>query len=439
MINRTNLHQGLATEVIDKYGVGGVNYTHVRLQRSKSDITHSLHAEQTTFNLSGHITEAHILQRLGFSHGSCAFVPGGQCLAMEIPESFDMRKFTGDISITLGILREALDALQACGFYVERDLFGAGGIGPLPQEMLRGISGDGHNASKKQRMKDSEDESFKFVFAFIEAEKEKGWTTHYIPKHEPVSQEVSSMLDFLGLQRFDDCPEADFNPCRWRFLRYIPTDEMFNGPAEIAHKWFDAHSSHFSIGISKLLSAEEIVSKHGLHLLPNVKTNVPVEVSQPPHRKRLDSSSVRHTTITTPTPSTPLYDLAISFAGAQRDLAEMVATRVRDAGFEVFYDRFYPEQLWGKDLSVFFDEVFREKARYCLIFVSNEYIERDWTNHERRSAVARMIKSKGNEYILPVKVHDVELPGVQSTIGYLSLNDYSVAQIADMVLAKMQA
>lgn len=400
---------------------------------------HSLHAEQTTRNLSGRITEAHVLNCLGFSQGPCAFVPGGQCLAMDIPEDFDMRLFAGDVSNTMGILREALDALQACGFYVERELFRAGGIGPLPQEMLRGTTSDGHNASKKERMKESQDDSFKFVFTFIETQREKGWTTHYIPKHEPVSEEVSSMLEFLGLRRFADCPEAGFDPCHWRFLRFIPNDDFFHGPTEIAHGWFDAHASRFSTGISKLLSAEAIVSKHGLHLLRNVKTNVPAEASQPPRRKQLSSSSSRPATISTPAQAMPSYDLAISFAGAQRDLTDMVANRVRDSGFEVFYDRFYPEQLWGKDLAVFFDEVFRKKARYCLIFVSNEYIERDWTNHERRSAVARMIESKGQEYILPVKVHDVELPGVQSTIGYVSLKDYSVEQIVDMVLAKMRA
>lgn len=437
-MSHTNLHQGLATEVVDSHGEGGVNYTRVRLQRSKTDMTHSLHAEQTTSNLSGRITEAHVLYRLGFSPGPCAFVGGGQCLATAIPENLDMRAFARDISTTMGILREGLDALQACGFYVERELFGAGGIGDLPREMLRGTSSDGHNASKKERMKESEDDNFRFVFTFIEAEREKGWTTHYIPKHEPVSEEVSSMLDFLGLRRFADCPEAGFDPCRWRFLRLIPSDDMFHGPAGIAHGWFDAHSSRFSVGISKLLAAEAIVSKYGLHLLPDVKTNVPVEVSQPVRRKRPSASSTGRPA-TMATPAGPSYDLAISFAGAQRDVAEAIANRVRDAGFEVFYDRFYPEQLWGKDLAVFFDEVFRKKARYCLIFVSNEYIERDWTNHERRSAVARMIESKGQEYILPVKVHDVELPGVQSTIGYVSLRDYSVEQIADMVLAKIRS
>jgi len=138
--------------------------------------------------------------------------------------------------------------------------------------------------------------------------------------------------------------------------------------------------------------------------------------------------------------SEPTYDVAISFAGPQREIAEAVATRVSAAGFEVFFDGFFPEQLWGKDLAVFFDDVFRKKSRYCAIIVSQDYIDRDWTNHERRSAVARAVTERGREYILPIKVADeIELPGVPPTIGYVSLNQYSIEQIADMLIKKLRS
>lgn len=266
-MNHTSLHHALATEVVDEHGVAGLTLTRVRLQHSKTDITYTLHAEQTAFNLSGQITAAHLLHRLGFSLGPCTFAPGGQCLAKGIPEDFDIRTFGADIDRTMAVLREGLDALQACGFYVERELFGAGGIGALPEEMLRRPSGDGHNASKKERLKESGDDTFTFVLTFTEGQREKGWTIHYVPKHDPVSEEVSSMLAFLGLTPFASCPEASFDPCRWRFLHFVPNDDIFNGPAEIAHRWFDAHASRFSIGIAKLLTAEAIVSAYGLHLL----------------------------------------------------------------------------------------------------------------------------------------------------------------------------
>src|SRR6202021_379985 len=87
----------------------------------------------------------------------------------------------------------------------------------------------------------------------------------------------------------------------------------------------------------------------------------------------------------------------------------------------VFYDRFYPEELWGKDLVEFFHEIYSKRSRYCVMFVSNEYLNREWTVHERRSAQERTLREKGNEYILPIKVENVDLPGLPSTIGYVDI------------------
>ena len=132
------------------------------------------------------------------------------------------------------------------------------------------------------------------------------------------------------------------------------------------------------------------------------------------------------------------FDVAISFAGAQRDLAEDLANKVQDAGFKVFLDSFYTEHLWGKDLVVFFDDIYRKKSKYCVIFVSSEYCDRMWTNHERKSAQARALEEKGKEYILPIKVNDSELQGMQPTIGYLSIKDNNIDQISKILVSKLK-
>lgn len=56
-----------------------------------------------------------------------------------------------------------------------------------------------------------------------------------------------------------------------------------------------------------------------------------------------------------------------------------------------------------------------------MIFVSKAYKEHAWTTHEIRSARARALNEKGNEYILPIKVDETELDGLVPTIGYLPL------------------
>jgi len=71
-------------------------------------------------------------------------------------------------------------------------------------------------------------------------------------------------------------------------------------------------------------------------------------------------------------------------------------------------------------------------------FISQEYIDRMWTTWERRSATTRLLEERGKEYILPIRVENVEVPGIPSTIGYLSLSNYSIEQIAEILIKKLQ-
>lgn len=103
----------------------------------------------------------------------------------------------------------------------------------------------------------------------------------------------------------------------------------------------------------------------------------------------------------------------------------------------MFFDGFYPEHLWGKDLTVFFDEVFRKDSRFCVMLVSKEYVERIWTTHERRSALARALTERGNEYTLPIQVESIEVPGLLPTIGYVALEGRSVKDIAELLKKKL--
>jgi len=432
MSDHRALHEALKVEEVRRHGAGALEYVVVKLQKSKSDVTYALHARPTFYTLSGGITQTDLLHHLGFTQGPCAFLPGDQCIARQVPEDFDVPRFAQTVERAFSELQIGIKLLLECGFYVEHRLFSAR-LPPLIEAMLASRHGDGHNAPKRQSMKQSEDGSFDYRFSWIEGGSDKGWTFHYRPKHLPPSAEIASLLAFLGLKQFSDCPEYDFEPCLWRFCRFVDTGDVFNGPAEIAHKWFDAHAEKFSPGLQKLLDSHATLATFGFQLLPTVRANVPPEIVQPPRARRAQNPAQPSAA-----PSPRAFDVAISFAGPQRAIAEAIATRVRDAGFEVFYDAFYPEQLWGKDLAVFFDDVFRRKSRYCLIIVSKEYVERDWTNHERQSAVARAIKERGKEYILPVKMDDsTELPGVANTVGYITLGQYSIENIAEMLIAKL--
>ena len=84
------------------------------------------------------------------------------------------------------------------------------------------------------------------------------------------------------------------------------------------------------------------------------------------------------------------YDVAFSFAGAQRDYVEEVKNELEKYNVSVFYDNDNSVDLWGKNLYRYLDELYSKKARYCVMFISKEYAERPWTVHESQSAQERM-------------------------------------------------
>jgi 5-methylcytosine-specific restriction endonuclease McrA len=117
------------------------------------------------------------------------------------------------------------------------------------------------------------------------------------------------------------------------------------------------------------------------------------------------------------------YEVAISFAGEDRAFAEAVAKGLRDAGVEIFYDNFYAADLWGKDLSVELRQVYHESSEFCIMILSQHYVDKMWTSFERQQAIERLIRGNGKEYVLPVRLDGFagEVPGLSGMIVYLSV------------------
>lgn len=130
------------------------------------------------------------------------------------------------------------------------------------------------------------------------------------------------------------------------------------------------------------------------------------------------------------------YDVTLSFAGEDRDYVEKVANTLHEIGIKVFYDNFEQVDLWGKNLYTHLDDVYQNHSRYCVMFISKYYKEKMWTNHERESAQARAFLDN-EEYILPVRFDDTEIPGVRLTIGYISLKYLNPEDLAFMIAKKV--
>ena len=96
------------------------------------------------------------------------------------------------------------------------------------------------------------------------------------------------------------------------------------------------------------------------------------------------------------------WDVALSFAGAQRPYVEQVASALKARGVRCFYDADEQIELWGKPLAEVLPVIYGEQAAVVVMFVSAEYAARDWTRHERGAALARAVRER-REYVLPAR------------------------------------
>ena len=102
----------------------------------------------------------------------------------------------------------------------------------------------------------------------------------------------------------------------------------------------------------------------------------------------------------------------------------------------MFYDVDEQLKLWGADLYAYLDDIYRNKARFCVIFISEAYGRKLWTNHERQSAQARAFRSN-QVYILPARFDDTAIPGIRDTVGDIDLKNYTPTAFAKLILAKV--
>jgi TIR domain-containing protein len=427
-------HTALRSEVVTRVNAGYVEIVLAKLQWGKDDAAFTLHVNPTAFT-SGGLQLTDWLASLGFKRNEqCQFSNARQCWSKEVAEDFNVQDFAAAFNEGFGQLQKAEEGLKECGFWLP----GSRELSPRARAYRAELAGDGHKAMSIEPMKKSEDDKFLYHFTFIKTNREKGFVTHYRPRHPPLSSEVSGVFKFLDLKQFDQCPEFEFEACHYRTLRFLEADNPFDGNVDFAHKSFDAHATRFAPAIEALLAANAAAERVGLTFLT---------IANP--KERLREDIVRHIGLpTNPAPASKTirtldatlpsnFDVAISFAGSERELAEKLAEKLRAAGIIVFYDNFYPEQLWGKNLTAFLDVIYRKSAKFCVIFVSKEYKDRQWTNHELRSAQAKALELKGQEYILPVKVDDTELEGLPPNIGYVSIS-LGIEKIADMVIKKLR-
>lgn len=132
------------------------------------------------------------------------------------------------------------------------------------------------------------------------------------------------------------------------------------------------------------------------------------------------------------------WDVAVSFAGENRDVAKEFRDACKEKGIEVFYDFDQQAILWGKDLSKVLTDVYRNEALFMVIIISKDYPEKDWTNFEFVNGKDAE-KERSLEYLLPIRIDDTHVVGLKETIGIIDLRKQNMASIVDVLSEKIEA
>ncbi len=129
------------------------------------------------------------------------------------------------------------------------------------------------------------------------------------------------------------------------------------------------------------------------------------------------------------------YDVALSFAASDREVASTLAAALSSEGLNVFFDELSSSELWGKDLYSHLSNIY-SSARVCVVLLSESYTKSKWTASEYRSLLAQS-NSKDYFAILPIKLDKSTLPSGMDTVGYISLEDISPKKAAALVKQKL--
>jgi hypothetical protein len=92
------------------------------------------------------------------------------------------------------------------------------------------------------------------------------------------------------------------------------------------------------------------------------------------------------------------WDIAISFAGENRDIARWIAENFEVLDVRVFFDEHYEVNMLGRALSDVFENVFKNDSRLVICLLDENYRKKIWPTFERQCFAHRV----GEGEVIPV-------------------------------------
>lgn len=133
-----------------------------------------------------------------------------------------------------------------------------------------------------------------------------------------------------------------------------------------------------------------------------------------------------------------IYDIAVSFAGEQRQYVAAVVAAAKVHGLSVFYDQDKGNEWWGTSFIRQQRTVYGSQTRFFVPFISKEYLSKSIPMDEFSAAMMTAVR-QGDGYILPVLMGDVQVPPelLHPHIHYLRSDDFSPEELAEQLVQRV--
>lgn len=106
------------------------------------------------------------------------------------------------------------------------------------------------------------------------------------------------------------------------------------------------------------------------------------------------------------------YDVAISFAGENRNLAKHIANQLESLDITVFFDEMFEANFLGHTWTKVFKEIFSEKSRFVLCLLDSYHEQKIWPTFEREHFAPRVVEQS----VIPVYLDDTKFVGIPSDV-----------------------
>ncbi|MCU1585485.1 MAG: protein of uncharacterized function [Microbacteriaceae bacterium] len=135
------------------------------------------------------------------------------------------------------------------------------------------------------------------------------------------------------------------------------------------------------------------------------------------------------------------YDIALSFAGAERDIAQMLNDALSDEELNVFFDTSEQDRILAENVEEYLAPIYKSEASFVVAILGPDYPDRIWTRFESVQFGQRF----GEKAVIPVWFKGQTYGAFDSSraVGGFTLDkafplEPQIAELAGLLILKVQ-